>query len=170
MGSNLGWTAIQVEWQRSSGMISGNMRQIFYVRYIEWVITLPLLLLSLFLTAGLPTLTIIYTLLLNEVMVVCFLVGALVHSDYKWGYFVFALTAFAFVVYNVFFEGRAYARSRGNDISRTYMMSSGWLMLMWMLYPIAWGCSEGGNVISPDGEAGFYGAVDVGLNHCFPAS
>ena len=34
MASNLGWTAIQVEFRRSSPKVAGNLRQIFYVRYI----------------------------------------------------------------------------------------------------------------------------------------
>jgi bacteriorhodopsin len=38
MGSNLGWTAILVEFSRpGSHLVGGNMRQIFYVRYIDWV-------------------------------------------------------------------------------------------------------------------------------------
>ena len=39
MGSNLGWTPIQVEFVRSNprvgGLMGGN-REIFYVRYIDW--------------------------------------------------------------------------------------------------------------------------------------
>merc|ERR1712225_209591 len=34
-------------------------------------------------------------------------------------------------------------------------------MALWFLYPIAWGLSEGGNVISPDSEAIFYSVLDV---------
>ena len=30
-----------------------------------------------------------------------------------------------------------------------------------MLYPIAWGVCEGGNVIAPDSEAVFYGILDL---------
>lgn len=85
MGSNLGWTAIQVEFQRSNAKVSGDMRQIFYVRYIDWFITTPLLLADLLLTCGLPTPTIFYVILMNEIMVVTGLVGALVKSSYKWG-------------------------------------------------------------------------------------
>lgn len=36
MGSNLGWTPIDVEWLRSAGIVSGTNREIFYVRYIDW--------------------------------------------------------------------------------------------------------------------------------------
>ena len=56
-------------------------------------ITTPLLLLDLLLTAGLPWPTILFTILLDEIMVVTGLIGALVHSDYKWGYFVFGTFA-----------------------------------------------------------------------------
>jgi len=84
-GSNLGWTAIEVEFPRSSPKVAGDMRQIFYVRYIDYFITTPLLLADLLLTAGLPTPTIWYTILINQVFVVTRLVGALVKSTYKWG-------------------------------------------------------------------------------------
>jgi Bacteriorhodopsin-like protein len=34
-------------------------------------------------------------------------------------------------------------------------------MFLWFIYPIAWGLCEGGNVISPDSEAVFYGVLDI---------
>jgi bacteriorhodopsin len=36
MGSNLGWTPIEVEFQRSNPVVRGIEREIFYVRYIDW--------------------------------------------------------------------------------------------------------------------------------------
>lgn len=89
MGSNLGWTPIAVEFHRSDPRVRGNYRDIFYVRYIDWFITTPLLLLDLLLTAGMPWPTILWVILVDWVMVVCGLVGALVRSRYKWGYFAF---------------------------------------------------------------------------------
>ena len=47
------------------------------------VITTPLLLLDLLLTAGMPWPTILYTLLIDEIMIITGLVGALVTSSYK---------------------------------------------------------------------------------------
>ncbi|KAK4946988.1 hypothetical protein LTR10_014130 [Elasticomyces elasticus] len=161
MGSNLGWTAIQVEFERSNPKEAGNMRQIFYVRYIDWFITTPLLLTDLLLTCGLPTPTILYVILMNEVMIVTGLVGALVKSSYKWGFFTFGCVAFLFVAYSVVFEGRAYARILGPDILKTYTLCGVWTIFLWCLYPIAWGLSEGGNVIPSDSEAIFYGILDL---------
>jgi bacteriorhodopsin len=33
--------------------------------------------------------------------------------------------------------------------------------MLWVLYPIAWVVSEGGNVISPNSESVFYSVLDV---------
>lgn len=169
MGANLGWTAIQVEFERSNPKVAGNLRQIFYVRYIDWFVTTPLLLLDLLLTCGLPTPTIAYTILMNEIMVVTGLIGALVKSSYKWGFFTFGCVAFLFVAYSVVFEGRAYARALGNDVAKVYTICGCWTIGLWFLYPIAWGVCEGGNVIPSDSEAIFYGILDILAKPCFGA-
>jgi bacteriorhodopsin len=41
MASNLGYAAIGVEFHRTSPETMGLTRQVFYVRYIDWVITTP---------------------------------------------------------------------------------------------------------------------------------
>ena len=87
MGSNLGWTPIDVEWLRSAGIVAGTNREIFYARYIDWFITTPLLLMDLLLTAGMPWPSIVWTIFLDWVMIVTGLIGALVKSRYKWGKF-----------------------------------------------------------------------------------
>lgn len=85
MGSNLGWAPINVEFQRTDPRVSGVNRSIFYARYIDWVVTTPLLLMDLLLTAGLPWPTILYVIFWDEVMIVTGLIGALVSTRYKWG-------------------------------------------------------------------------------------
>lgn len=90
MASNLGFTPIEVEFRRS-GAVAGVYREIFYVRYIDWMITTPLLLMDLLLTAGMPWPTLIWVVLVDWVMIVTGLVGALVVSSYKWGYFAFGM-------------------------------------------------------------------------------
>ncbi|GAB0134458.1 hypothetical protein EsDP_00002829 [Epichloe bromicola] len=160
MASNLGWASILVEFFRG-GKVEGTTREIFYVRYIDWVITTPLLLLDILLTAGMPWPTILFTLLLDEVMIITGLVGALVKSSYKWGFFTFGCVAFLLIVWNVAWVGRRHASALGSDVSKVYLITSVWTLGLWFLYPVAWGVAEGGNVISPDSEAAFYGTLDV---------
>jgi bacteriorhodopsin len=42
MGSNLGYAAVPVEFHRMNNpVVAGSVRSIFYVRYVDWVITTP---------------------------------------------------------------------------------------------------------------------------------
>lgn len=113
------------------------------------------------LTAGLPWPTILYTILIDEIMIVTGLVGALVASSYKWGYFVFAMFALFFICYNVIFVGIKASRHISKEVGNVYFQCGAWTMFLWFIYPIAWGLCEGGNVISSDGEAVFYGVLDL---------
>ncbi|KAI4183702.1 MAG: hypothetical protein LQ346_006253 [Caloplaca aetnensis] len=173
MASDLGQTPIPVEFPRGGRFVDSNVanenREIFYVRYIDWTITTPLLLLDLLLTAGLPWPTILYTILIDEIMIVTGLVGALVQSSYKWGYFAFGCAAFLWVAFTVVVSARRYASVLGSDISRTYTICGAWTIFLWFLYPIAWGLCEGGNVISPDSEGIFYGVLDLMAKPVFGA-
>lgn len=169
MGSHLGWTAIDVEFQRSSSIVRGMDREIYYARYIDWVITTPLLLLDLLLTAGQPLSTILWVLLVDEVMIITGLIGALVASSYKWGYFVFGCFALFYVAYQLAWEARRNANALGPNIGKTFLYCGTLTVFLWFLYPIAWGVSEGGNVIAPDSEAVFYGVLDLLAKPCFGA-
>jgi bacteriorhodopsin len=61
------------------------------------------------------------------------------------------------------FTARLYANALGKEVKLTFLASSGWILLLWMTYPICWGVSEGGNVIHPDSEFIFYGILDCCL-------
>ncbi|QIW99272.1 hypothetical protein AMS68_004790 [Peltaster fructicola] len=166
MASNLGYTGVTVEFLRNSDQ---TVREIFYVRYIDWFITTPLLLLDLLLTAGMPAPTILFVILLDEVMIVTGLVGALVSTSYKWGYFTFGCVALGYVLYVLTVEARLHANHLGKDIGRVFLTCGALTSLLWTLYPIAWGVCEGGNVIHPDSEAVFYGVLDVFAKPVFGA-
>lgn len=161
MASNLGWTPIDVEFPRSDPRVAGVNREIFYVRYIDWFITTPLLLLDLLLTAAMPWPTLLFVILVDEVMIVTGLVGALVRSSYKWGYFAFGCAALLYILYQLVWESRRHASALGSDVGKVFLTCGSLTSLLWILYPIAWGVCEGGNVIAPDSEAVFYGVLDL---------
>lgn len=163
MGSNLGQVPIQTEFIRhnNSQVAAAGTREIFYVRYIDWVITTPLLLTDLMLTAAMPWNNIIAIIIADEVMIITGLIGALVQTSYKWGYWTFGMVAFSYVVYSLVIVGAYSASILGGAVKRTYYICGVLTIGVWFLYPVAWGLCEGGNVIHPDSEAIFYGILDV---------
>ena len=77
--------------------------------------------------------------------------------------------AFFWVAWTVTWTARQHAAAIGSDVGRTYLICGVWTIFLWFLYPIAWGLSEGGNVISPDSEAVFYGILDLMAKPVFGA-
>lgn len=68
-------------------------------------------------------------------------------------------------MFGVFYElavvGRRHAKALGNDVYKCFLSCGVLTLVLWTLYPVAWGVCEGGNVIAPDSEAVFYGILDV---------
>ena len=67
------------------------------MRYIQWFISFPLLLLEVLLTTGVSLSDIFATVFAGEVLVISGLVGSLVASSYKWGYFTFGCIGLFYV-------------------------------------------------------------------------
>ena len=116
---------------------------------------------DLLLTAGMPWPTTLFVILIDEFMIVTGLVGALVKTSYKWGYFVFGCGALGYIVYNLVWDARKHANLLGKDVGRAFLYCGSLTAFLWILYPVAWGICEGGNLIAPDSEAVFYGILDL---------
>jgi bacteriorhodopsin len=159
MASDLGDTPILVEFVRNDP--AGFTRAIWFVRWVMYAINIPCILLMVLLISGLALSDLITTLFMGEVWVICFLIGSLVTSDYKWAFFVFGVCAEIYVLASIFVSGRASAGRVGNDIGAHVMRGGGSFAFLWSLYPIAWGVSEGGNVINSTGEMIFYGSKSL---------
>jgi len=152
MASDLGQTSVRTEFRR------GATRSIFWVRYIQWFINAPLILLMLLLTTGLPLSDLFLTLFMILVTVVMGLVGALTPSSYKWGFFVFGVTTLFYVVYTLAIRG---VGSRLLANKTVYSFAAGYTAFIWLIYPICWGLSEGSNAITVTSEMIFYGILDL---------
>ncbi|KAI0741850.1 hypothetical protein C8Q80DRAFT_1196570 [Daedaleopsis nitida] len=159
MASDLGATPVRT----GSGFnnTSASTRQIWFVRYIQWFITLPLLLLELLLVTGLSLSDIFTTMFMAWVFVVCGLVGALVATGYKWGYYAFGIMALFYIWHSLLDHGRRSTFAAGSAVRGGYLRHAIGLSLILLLYPICWGLSEGSNVLSSNAEVIWYGILDL---------
>lgn len=65
------------------------------------------------------------------------LVGGQVHSSYKWGFFVFAVLIYFFIVWQVLGVARSYARRVEPGVHKIYLALAAWVLgLMYDSYLI----------------------------------
>jgi bacteriorhodopsin len=65
------------------------------------------------------------------------------------------------VFYKLACVGRRAFKLLGNDVHQVYMRCGVLTLFTWMLYRVAWGLCEGGNVITLNDEAAFYRCLSL---------
>jgi bacteriorhodopsin len=78
---------------------------------------------DLLLTAAMPWPTMLFVILVDEFMIVTGLVGALVKTMYKWGYFVFGCFALGYIVFNLVWDARRHANALGKDVGKAFLVT-----------------------------------------------
>jgi bacteriorhodopsin len=163
--ADLGWSVIG----QSNSLSYGFTRQIFFVKYILWVVSFPVVAIALGVLSGVSWATILYNVALSWIWVISYLVGAYVSTNYKWGFFAFGTFAWLILAMSTLHFGRQASVRVG--VNRDYLLLTGWANLLWLLYPIAWGLSDGGNRIGVVASWIFFGILDVllipGLTYAF---
>jgi len=153
--SDLGWSVVPT----ANVLEYGLTRQIFFAKYINWVVAFPAVTIALGLLSGVAWATIFYNVFLSWVWVVSYLVSAYTTTNYKWGFFVFGTFAWALLAVNTLVEGGRGARRV--EVARDHTLLAGWLNLLWLLYPVAFGLTDGGNRIGVTAGFIFFGVLDV---------
>ncbi|GAA6008704.1 hypothetical protein JCM11491_003405 [Sporobolomyces phaffii] len=169
MASDYGSYPVPVEYIRSGYLgkkwikagVLHPTRSVWFARYIDWTITTPLLLLELALATGLPLPKIFNLIFLDIAMIVTGLIGALIPHSAKWAWFGFGCFALFGIWKILLVDAKASVGRLGSDYSKAFTTSAIVLSVLWLMYPIAWGLGDGGNVIHPNSEAAFYGVLDV---------
>ncbi|KAJ4361751.1 hypothetical protein N0V83_010691 [Neocucurbitaria cava] len=151
--SDLGWSAVQ---QVGDG---GVTRQIFWPKYVNWAISFPSVALALGLLSDVSWTTIFTNIFITLLWVVTYLVGAYATTTYKWGFFAFGTFAWVILAMSTLNESREAAQRMG--VARDYMVLAAIANLAWILYPVAWGLSDGGNTINVTAGFIFFGILDI---------
>lgn len=162
MASDLGWAGVKAEFSHitvAHQSTRTGVRQVFYSRYVAWFLSFPCVFLNFASYVGVGWATALFTIACQWVTVLTLLIGSVIVSTYKWGYFTFACVGFLLVSYNFLFPFRRAAERNG--VLRNGLTIACSSVLLLVLYPVCWALSEGGNVIQPDSEVVFYGVLDV---------
>ena len=148
------------------GTIVQGGHTFYFARYIDWLITTPLLLLDLALVAlpRYPGRSALIGILIGSdaYMIVTGFVASYIRSDYRWAWFGFSCVAFLGILYIIGTPLRTGASQRDAQVTQLFTTLAGILVVLWFCYPIVWALGqEGFGVISPLWEAILYGILDV---------
>jgi bacteriorhodopsin len=146
-------------------VIRNDGREFFYARYIDWVVTTPLLLLDLAGLAGATPDTTLWLIGTDVLMIVAGLIGALIEGKMRWAFWGFGMLAFLPIVY--FLVNGVSATNAGPDAAKVLKQVAILTAITWTAYPIVWAVGEGASYISADAEAIAYCVLDVAAKSGF---
>jgi len=148
-GSDLGSLAI-VEADHNKG----ETRQVFWPKYVFWVVAFPAVILVLSHLRAELWWSAVYQIALAWTWIITYLVGSFTQSNYKWGFFAFGTFAALTLIGNLH-------HVRNDSLGREHHILTFWISILWIMYPIAWGLSDGGNRIGVTGGFVFFGILDI---------
>ncbi|KAI7788817.1 hypothetical protein LA080_008708 [Diaporthe eres] len=157
MASDLAWDVISQANETQNGT-----RQIFFAKYVYWVVSFPVVTIALGLVSGVSWASILYNVTLSWVWVLSYLFSAYTASTYKWGFYAFGTAAWLLLAYSTLFEGRRSLATRDFGPAHSHhLLLAAWTNLLWLNYPIAFGISDGGNRIGVTPSFIYFGILDL---------
>jgi bacteriorhodopsin len=153
----------KVEVPPADGESEPTYRYFYYARYIDWIITTPLVLLDLGLLSGLDLVTIVLLVVADVYMVSSALVGTLSTTSNlaKWGYFSVDCLIYLYISYTLLTLGAISSKTHSPRVHRLYLSLSIFILVLWLFYPLIWAFSYGTNSLTEGSEVFAYAALDV---------
>jgi bacteriorhodopsin len=142
-------------------------RVFHYVRYLDWLVTTPLLLLDLGALAGISTEDSVMLVFLDELMVLAGLAGGLSKGPASLWMWILGCIFFLPIVYDLAFTFRVKAKVVGATASACYDKLVVLTVLLWTAYPVVFYLSEYAGIMSTTSEIGTYMVLDVSAKCIF---
>jgi len=145
------------------GRIYIHDRKFFYARYIDWILTTPLMIWDILALAGASSSEIMLTCGIDMLMIGFGVVGGATPGYKKWIFWVIACCCFMHVVGVLM---KYLPSEKHGPAARKLYGQVAWLtIILWTFYPIVWVLAEGGHIVNCTTEAGLYMVLDV-LSKC----
>jgi len=147
-------------------MAATTGKVVFVARYVDWVVTTPLLLIGLIGVAikqGKGRALVTTAIGADILMIVTGLFGALSFDDTnKYTWFVISCLFFLIVLAIVWGPVRAAASAAGGATAALYSKLLGILTVLWFVYPVLWLLgSEGSDTIGLNSEVAVFAVIDL---------
>ena len=144
----------------TEALIGGQ--EIYWGRYLDWIVTTPLLLLDLGVLAGARLKLIGAVIGADIFMIVTGIFASLTTPSENYIWYIISCGAFLFLLWALFSEYSATARQRDEKVSNLFSTLRNLLVALWICYPIVWILgAQGIDIINTAWEAFFYMVLDL---------
>jgi bacteriorhodopsin len=143
------------------GVAEVNGRNVYYMRYIDWFFTTPLLLLDLAMLAGSDFWDTFYVIGMDCLMILAGALATFSTNGGKWPLFLIGMITFLLFLCKLFTSMSASAQKLGGPVYSKFMTVAGFSMAIWWVYPVLFVLCEGTSFLSEELEVLTYAIIDV---------
>ncbi|KAK2733668.1 hypothetical protein FQN57_002065 [Myotisia sp. PD_48] len=137
-------------------------RELYWIRFLNWTLTSPLILICLSLLSGLNGASLLVAVSGNLVLFVAGLAStAINHRGRQWAWFTIACLGYLTVVYQIGYQGRRSTLAKDQQTRRFYSSIAGFSLIVLLVYPIIWAASSNARKMSVDAEIIVYAILDI---------
>jgi bacteriorhodopsin len=132
------WTHVRIYQSHKGGpdTYQDVFRQVFWVRYVNWILTNPLIIINLSLLATLNGASILVAVFADLVMFVAGIAATFARHKYCWVWYAISCIGYLTVVYQVAVNGRRSISNRNQESRRFFAVITGTTLLVQVLYPM----------------------------------
>jgi len=158
-----GFGKIDEQYYSKDGYL--KTRPVFWARYIDWIITTPLILVNLLIIAGIRRDGMMFVIGIDVLMIAIGYAGTFVETSAKWICFVLSCGLFGYIVM-VLLRNMKYNKY-GVAAKKLYAKVAYLTIILWTCYPLVWLLGEGTKTINVDLEICLYMFLDVAVKCVF---
>ncbi|OLP83513.1 Sensory rhodopsin-2 [Symbiodinium microadriaticum] len=137
-----------------------NGMRVYWVRYVDWCFTTPLMLLELGVIAGADSWQTLLLIVIDELMLLFGIASSLSYSG-KWPFFMLGLLSFAGVVLKLFFSLTSKAEKLGGEAEMLFKFVANRTAEIWCIYPVLFALCECTKTLPEEVEVAGYAIADV---------
>ncbi len=139
-----------------------GQKEIFIGRYLDWLVTTPLLLLELGVIAGLSSKILLNAVGIDLLMILAGLCATLDKAPNKYIWYMVGSGCFILILTSLLTEFSSSARRRNNKVNKLFQTLRNVLIASWIFYPIVWIIGPGGfGIINVGFQIGLYAILDL---------
>jgi bacteriorhodopsin len=139
-----------------------TLRQVLWLRYINWALSTPLLLTNFALISGLPGANLFTAIAANYVMLASGLFGTFAgHTKARWAWLTLSCIGYLVVLHHAGFHAQRAAQTKDAPFRRFFGAFSGTSLIMFALFPISLAAGSLALKVSVDTETVLFAVLDI---------